>query len=148
MRLSAQSIRRLNIVRDAQERTKFMGMSYGLGPASYDVRIAQDVTLRPGDFILASTVEFLRVPIDVSGQVADKSSWARRGLTVFNTFIDPGWYGYLTLELKNLGHDTLMINKGAPIAQIIFDKLDEDTLLPYNGKYQNQPARPVEAIDE
>lgn len=124
-------------------------MSYGLGPASYDVRIAQDVYLKPGDFILASTIEHFDMPLDISGQVADKSSWARNGLSVFNTFIDPGWKGFLTLELKNNHPTTVMsILAGDPIAQIIFQYLDEPTELPYHGKYWDQPNKPVPAIEE
>lgn len=146
MRLSAQSIQNAVTIDPFVRRTQFEGMSFGLGPASYDVRIAQDLTLKPGEFALGSTVEYMSFPPDISGQVADKSSWARKGLTVFNTFIDPGWFGYLTLELKNLGNETLVIKQGSPIAQIIFDQLDRATQLPYNGKYQDQPNKPIGAI--
>lgn len=148
MILSAQSIRgRVSIV-PFHERTLHEGMSFGLGPASYDLRIDQDVKLAPGEFRLASAMERVKLPNDVSAQVADKSSWARHGLSLFNTFVDPGWEGYLTLELINLGPDFIYIDKGDPICQLIFSKLDEPTSLPYRGKYFNQPAHPVPPIEE
>lgn len=123
-------------------------MSYGLGPASYDVRIDQDLVLFPGDFKLGSVMEEVFLPTRVSAQVADKSSWARKGLSLFNTFVDPGFHGFLTLELVNLGKEPIVIERGDPIAQLIFSMLDQPTAIPYNGKYQNQPARPVAAIFE
>lgn len=123
-----------------------MGMTFGLGPAGYDVRIAETVSVKPGQFELASTVESFDMPNDVIAQVCDKSSWARRGLAVQNTIIEPGWRGFLTLELTNHNAcEPITIMAGSPIAQIIFMKLDEPTSLPYNGKYQDQGRGPQEA---
>lgn len=130
------------------ERTVANGMTFGLGPAGYDVRIKQRLTLMRGEFALASTVERFAVPTDVLAKVADKSSWARRGLAVQNTIIEPGWTGWLTLELTNHGHAPIDIEAGAPIAQIIFHQLLEPTEIHYSGKYQNQADAPVAAIME
>lgn len=130
------------------ERTKVFGMTYGAGPAGYDVRIAESLTILPGRAALASTVEHFRMPRDVLGKVADKSTWARKFLAVQNTIIESGWNGFLTLELSNHGCDALMIEAGSPIAQIIFHLLDQPTDLPYQGKYQDQPRGAVEAILE
>lgn len=124
------------------------GMTYGVGPAGYDVRVAEDFYLHPGDFRLASTVEHFDVPADIMAFVTDKSTLARAGLSVFNTVIEPGWRGHLTLELKNQGPNRIHIMAGMPIAQIVFHLLDVRTDLPYDGKYQDQPARPVDAIFE
>lgn len=129
-------------------RTKVHGMTYGVGPAGYDVRIDQEVILAPYDFVLASTMEKFNMPTDLLGQVCDKSTWARRGLCVQNTIIEPGWSGYLTLELTNHTSDWISIHQGMPICQIIFFCLMKPTMSPYDGKYQNQEARPVEAILE
>lgn len=148
MILSDRSIRKYGIITPWCPRTVINGMSYGQGPASYDVRINQDIVLAPGDFKLASTVEHFDMPDDIAAQVKDKSSWARHGLSVFNTFIDPGWHGFLTLELKNLGNRHLMMKRGDPIAQIVFSILDHSTSIPYNGKYQDQANHPVFAIEE
>lgn len=99
--LSGQTIRRRGIFDPFCERTRDFGMTYGLGPAGYDVRIAEDILLLPGQFVLASTMEHFDMPVDVIGKVHDKSTWARLGLDVKNTVIEPGWRGYLTLELTN-----------------------------------------------
>ena len=121
------------------------GTSFGLSACGYDVRLAQKRTLAPGDFVLASTMERFVMPRDVMAQVADKSTWARRGIAVQNTIIEPGWEGWLTLELTNHGGRTITLWEGTPIAQIIFMCLDEPTEQPYDGKYMRQENRPVEA---
>lgn len=136
------------MVEPFHERTVSAGMTFGLGPAGYDVRIKQRLTLMRGEFGLASTVERFSIPTDVLAKVADKSSWARRGLAVQNTIIEPGWTGWLTLELTNHGHGPIDIEAGSPIAQIIFHQLLEPTEIHYSGKYQNQADEPVAAIME
>lgn len=120
--------------------------SFGLSACGYDVRTAQDIILSPGGFVLASTLERFVMPDDIMAQVADKSSWARRGLAVQNTIIQPGWEGWLTLELTNHGKDPQHLLSGTPIAQVVFMRLDLPTEQPYTGKYQNQDNRPVEAL--
>lgn len=141
------------------------GVSYGLGEAGYDIRIKQDIIFNParnlcraawyensdkygqfntGRFILASTVEKFNMPDHLCGVVHDKSTWARQGLSVFNTVIEPGWNGYLTLELVYHGESELVIPAGAGIAQVLFHEVLEPRQ--YTGKYQDQPDKPVPAI--
>lgn len=121
------------------------GVSFGLTEAGIDVRIKQDVTLTPDNrFTLASTVERFQMPHILVGVVHDKSTWARRGLSVFNTVIEPGWSGWLTLELVYHGNGELHIPAGAGIAQVLFSYLEEPAR--YSGKYDDQPDRPVEAV--
>lgn len=146
MILSAQTIRWREIITPFSEASTTGGMTYGLGPAGYDIRIAQNVGLLPGDFRLASTLEHFKMDHDILGIVHDKSTWARKGLAVQNTVIEPGWRGYLTLELSNHGQDVLMIVEGMPIAQVIFHMLDHVTEQPYRGKYQDQKQDPQPAI--
>ena len=144
--LSGQSIAARNgMIEPFINQTKHNGLTFGIGPAGYDVRIAEAVSLPPGGFSLASTVERFDMPHDVLGIVHDKSTWARRGLALQNTVIEPGWNGYLTIELSNHGDDCLSIEAGVPIAQIIFHLLDAPTVDPYSGKYQNQEAGPQPA---
>jgi dCTP deaminase len=138
--LSGQSIRRREIFTPFHERTRAHGMTFGLGPAGYDVRIRESVTIPPGGAVLASTLEHFDMPNDVLGQVADKSTWARMFLAVQNTIIEPGWRGYLTVELSNHSQRAIRIEEGTPIAQIILHKLDEPAERPYNGRYQDQKA--------
>jgi dCTP deaminase len=148
MILSGQSIRNRGIFTPFEERTKAFGMSYGVGPAGYDVRVAESIDLPPGGFALASTIERFDMPTDLLGIVHDKSTWARLGLALQNTVIEPGWHGWLTLELTNHGNELLRIESGMPIAQIIFHLLDQRTEQPYDGKYQDQRAGAVPAILE
>lgn len=130
------------------ERAVVRGMSFGLSSASYDIRIAQDVNVWPGAFVLASTLEEFNIPNDLVAIVHDKSSWARKGLAVQNTLFDPGWKGFATLELSNHGKYHLYIEAGDPIAQVVFHLLQSPTEQPYQGKYQNQEAGPQEAREE
>lgn len=145
MIVGRDGIRQRQLVHPLVERARFNGMSYGLGPAGYDVRLDQDVRLEPGEFKLASTLEEFRMTTDVLGIVHDKSTLIRRGLSVFNTVIEPGWCGFLTLELKNNGNELIELPAGSPIAQIIFHMLDCPTDQPYSGKYQDQARGPQEA---
>jgi dCTP deaminase len=148
MILTPKMLRERKPVKPFVERAVSNGMTYGLGPAGYDVRIAEKVLLKPGAFALASTIERFTMNPDVIGFVHDKSTWARKGLTVQNTVIEPGWQGWLTLELTNHGYSELLIEAGSPIAQVIFHLLPEETDLPYGGKYQNQQRGPQPAILE
>lgn len=96
-------------------------------------------------FILASSIEEFQMPNHLMGVVHDKSTWARKGLSVFNTIIEPGWNGWLTLELVYHGKEDLIIPAGSGIAQVIFHDILEPAS--YKGKYQNQPDKPVSAIN-
>jgi dCTP deaminase len=97
MIMPAQTLRQLKPVEPFAERARHNGMTYGLGPAGYDIRVAQDVTLsRLRSFVLASSIERFVMPADLIAQVCDKSTWARRGVAVQNTIIEPGWRGHLT----------------------------------------------------
>ena len=154
--LSAQSIERLCIqygmLDPFADRTRHEGVTFGLSAAGYDVRIefdrdgsVEEKLLSPGEFLLASTIERFRMPGDIVGIVHDKSTWARRGIAVQNTVIEPGWEGWLTLELTNHGPEPLLLKRGMGIAQILFHRLDEPTVRPYEGKYQAQERGPVAA---
>lgn len=164
--LSAQTIRKLRLIDPIVERQQHeSGCSYGLSACGYDVRLDQDITITPGCFVLASTMERFHMPTNVVGKVHDKSTWARRGLAVQNTVIEPGWSGYLTMEIScNIltYHEfstkwdpenwtvpgiepSVLLKAGTPIAQILFQFLDETTEKPYNGKYQNQERGVVPA---
>ena len=144
------------------------GASYGLSEAGYDIRLKQDIRfnpalfhmtgsmvrgpqhwiddgpLKPGNFCLASAMEEFHMPLNLVGIVHDKSTWARKGLSVFNTVIEPGWKGFLTLELVYHGSEDLMLPAGTGIAQVIFHQITDP--IAYDGKYQNQEDRPVDSI--
>lgn len=136
--------------------------SHGLSEAGYDIRLKQDVKFMPhswsggpkvsvdwhemtGRFTIASAIEEFDMPVDMVGVVHDKSTWARKGLSIFNTVIEPGWKGFLTLELVYHGEEVLHIPAGTGIAQVLFHNTAVTSS--YDGKYQNQPNQPVEAIN-
>lgn len=145
------------------EKQRAHGVSFGLGEAGYDIRIKQSIEFIPNGekfsiyvdgvkakhnstFIIASAIEEFDMPDYLVGVVHDKSTWARKGLSVFNTVIEPGFKGGLTLELVYKGDDHLFLSAGAGIAQVLFTKISEPAV--YTGKYQNQSMEPVEAIFE
>ena len=149
MILTAKSIKRLGLVTPWCERTKFDGVSYGQSYAGYDIRIAEGVRLQIGHTTLAISIERFNMPNNVLGVVHDKSTWARQGVQVQNTIIEPGWEGYLTLEISyaplyGLTHAYINIPNGVGIAQVIFQYTEEETE-GYNGKYQDakQFAQPA-----
>lgn len=139
------------------------GVSYGLTEAGYDIRIKQSVRYRPWlfgllpfvsinhgpwrltRFALASTFERFAIPAYMVGVLHDKSTWARRGLSVFNTVLEPGWQGFLTLELVFHGRHAVDIKPGSGIGQVLWHELKHPAC--YVGKYQNQPDNPVPAIN-
>jgi dCTP deaminase len=152
MILSAQSIRKKGLLTPIEDRTEHRGRTYGLSACGYDVRVEFDgtgernwIVLNPGAFTLASTIERFTMPNDIVGIVHDKSSWARQGLAVQNTVIEPGWSGWLTLELTNHSKTPIKIYRGVGIAQVIFHLLDEPTEQEYDGKYQAQERGPQAA---
>lgn len=144
MIVSAASLRKLQPLSPFVERGVAEGMSFGLSIAGYDIRVAESLSIPEGGFRLASSFEEFHMPKNLLGIVHDKSTWARRGLAVQNTVIEPGWKGYLTLELTNHGYQHIEILAGTPIAQILFHYIDEETE-GYDGKYQNQERGAQEA---
>lgn len=141
MILGAETIRRMNLITPCIERGIVRGRSFGLSLAGYDLCIAQNLWLEPGEFQLASSVERFKMDNSVMGFVKDKSSWARIGLSVFNTVIEPGWEGYLTLELVNHGYERIQLLEGDPVAQVIFQVINTETK-GYTGKYNHQEQGP------
>lgn len=143
------------------------GTSFGLSMAGYDVRLDQDIVIYPGFTTLASTHEQFSVPVDVIEVMHDKSTWARLGVQVQNTVAEPGWNGYLTLELtlhpvipvgapwwKILWMRQLLasgfyppmrLKRGTPIAQVLCHQVDRVTEGYGKSKYQNQERGPQEA---
>lgn len=121
------------------------GTTFGLSACGYDIRVEQELTFEKGDFKLASSLEHFWMPTYLVGIVHDKSTWARRGLAVQNTVIEPGWRGHLTLEVSNNSHRRVHVPAGSGIAQILFHRIEGHVIEPYSGKYQDQERGPQEA---
>lgn len=80
--------------------------------------------LHPRSFVLGITLEWLRLPKDLSAYVIGKSSWGRRGLVIATaTGVHPGFPGCLTLELTNVGEIPIEIKPGIEICQIFFHEV-------------------------
>jgi dCTP deaminase len=101
--------------------------------------------LHPGEFVLGSTLERVRLPDDMVARLEGKSSLGRLGLLIHSTagYVDPGWDGYLTLELSNVANLPITIYPGMKIGQISFFRLSTAADRPYGStetrsKYQGQ----------
>jgi dCTP deaminase len=99
------------------------------------VRPGDPFILHPGEFALACTLEFVRVPLDLAARLEGRSTWGRLGLQIHATagFVDPGFAGSLTFELSNVSTVPLSLYPGVRIAQICFFE-SAPTQLPYTGK--------------
>lgn len=87
---------------------------------------------------LLSTREIFHIPSYISGEVWGKSSIARQFGLVNTTLLEPGWTGNITVEFTNLGDEVIPLIVGQGFCQVVFSWLDEETDLPYSGRYQNQ----------
>lgn len=140
-------------------------VSYGLQSCGYDIRLANEYLLprdevkrydphgmredmyqrvrsqtydiEPGHMVLARSLETITMPSDVMGLVLGKSTYARLGLLVNATPLEPDWKGTITLELSNTAHVPVRVWAGEGIAQILFFR-SEPPARTYRGAYQNQ----------
>ena len=88
------------------------------------VPFGEQYLLHPRSFVLGITLEWLRLPKDLSAYVIGKSSWGRRGLIIATaTGVHPGFPGCLTLELTNVGEIPIEMQPGIEICQIFFHEV-------------------------
>jgi dCTP deaminase len=111
------------------------------------VRVPPDEAfiLHPGEFVLGSVLERVKLPADVGASLDGKSSLGRLGLVVHQTagVIDPGFDGHITLELANMANLPITVYPGMRIAQLTFLALTTPAERPYGSgplgsKYQGQ----------
>jgi dCTP deaminase len=110
-----------------------------------EVKRNEAFILHPGEFVLGATSERIRLPEDLVARLEGKSSLGRLGLLIHSTagYVDPGWDGYLTLELSNVANLPITIYAGMKIGQISFFRLSTAADVPYGSraagsKYQGQ----------
>ncbi len=101
--------------------------------------------LHPGEFVLGSTRERVRLPDDLVARLEGKSSLGRLGLLIHSTagFVDAGWDGHLTLELSNVATLPITLYPAMKIGQISFLRMTSPAEAPYGSartgsKYQGQ----------
>ena len=100
---------------------------------------ADSFLLMPGQFILATTMEYFELPDDITAFVEGRSSLGRMGLFIQNAgWVDPGFHGEITLELFNANRCAIELKSGRRVGQLVFAKMDEKAQNPYRGKYQGQ----------
>jgi dCTP deaminase len=145
-------------------------ISYGISSYGYDIRVAREFkiftnvntaivdpkhfddssfvafegdicVIPPNSFALSRTMEKFKIPRSVLSICVGKSTYARCGLIVNVTPLEPEWEGYLTLEISNTTPLPAKIYAGEGIAQLLFFEADEQCETSYadrKGKYQNQ----------
>ena len=115
-------------------------------PKSFDeksfVDIESDIcVIPPNSFALARTVEYFRIPRNVLTICLGKSTYARCGIIVNVTPLEPEWEGHVTLEFSNTTNLPAKIYAGEGVAQMLFFESDEECQTSYKdrgGKYQGQ----------
>ncbi len=144
-------------------------ISYGLSPFGYDIRLdevfksvrpdineldphncreddfitsrAERILLPPGSFILGKSVEYFKMPAKILGIAFGKSTYARLGIIVNVTPLEPGWEGFLTISIANSSAHSVFLYPLQGIAQVLFFESDQLPLFSYSdlkGKYQKQ----------
>lgn len=154
-------------------------ISYGLGPYGYDIRldktykyikksaqmidpfnlkeehyetkIEDKILMSPYSYILGKSLEYFRIPKKVLGIVFGKSTYARSGVLVNVTPLEPEWSGYLTISISNVSGRSVVLYPMQGIAQVIFFESNELPAFSYkdlNGKYNEQKEITISKIDK
>ena len=153
-----------------EKQTANKSISYGLSSYGYDARVSNEFKIftdvdsvivdpknfkqnsfvsrkvdeciiPPNSFVLASTVEYFKIPKDILVICLGKSTYARCGIIVNVTPLEPGWEGHVTLEFSNTTPLPAKIYANEGAAQFIFLQGNEEPEVTYaqrNGKYMNQ----------
>jgi dCTP deaminase len=115
------------------------------------VPFGKQFILHPHSFVLAATLEWIRMPRDHAGYVMGKSSWGRRGLVIETApGVHPGFAGCLTLELANVGEIPIAMTPGTEICQLFIHAVSTPAARPGAGSYigRRQPALGRIKLDE
>lgn len=97
----------------------------------------------PQSYALGVSLERFQIPGNIAGICLGKSTYARSGIHINTTPLEPGWSGHLTLEIQNCLPTPARVYTNEGIAQILFFSGEECQETYAGGKYQNQPQRVV-----
>ncbi|MGI6109484.1 MAG: dCTP deaminase [Eubacteriaceae bacterium] len=98
-----------------------------------------ELIIPSNSFLLATTMEYIRLPNNLTAFVEGRSSVGRMGLFIQNAgWVDPGFEGEITLELYNANRLPIKLEAGRRICQLVFAAMDTEAENPYCGKYQKQ----------
>jgi dCTP deaminase len=101
--------------------------------------IGDSVIIPPHTFLLATTMEYIKLPTNVTAFVEGRSSIGRMGLFIQNAgWVDSGFEGQITLELYNANSLPIKLDAGRRVCQLVFCQMDKPAESPYAGKYQGQ----------
>ena len=92
--------------------------------------------IHPGELVLGITKEYIKIPDDLVARLDGRSSLGRLGVVIHSTSgsVDPGFEGYLTLEIANISKVPVVLWPGSKIARLTFDRLSSPCETPYNKK--------------
>jgi len=125
-----------NFLKVDENNIECMNMS---SPIKYIEFEADEVIIPPHSFLLATTMEYIKLPDNLTAFVEGRSSIGRMGLFIQNAgWVDPGFEGEITLELFNANRLPIKLQAGRRICQLVIAKMDQTAENPYMGKYQKQ----------
>lgn len=105
----------------------------------YESFESDEIIIPPQSFLLATTLEYVKLPNHLTAFVEGRSSIGRMGLFIQNAgWVDPGFEGQITLELYNANRLPIKLIRGWRICQLVFALMDQAAARPYQGKYQGQ----------
>ena len=160
------------------QQIKNNNISYGLSSYGYDIRIADEFkifkgsdkgiidpkNIKPGlfedfkgasciippnTFILARSLEYFKMPSNVLALCTGKSTYARIGVIVNVTPLEPSWEGYITIAISNTSNSSAKLYANEGIAQVVFFEANEQCQVTYadrKGKYQSQKTITLPAV--
>jgi dCTP deaminase len=110
------------------------------GPGEVEILRAEEfIEIAPKEFLLATTLEYIKLPPYLTAFVEGRSSLGRLGLFIENAgWVDAGFEGQITLELYNANRTPIRLYVGMRICQLVFARLDRDPARTYRGKYSGQ----------
>ena len=105
-----------------------------------DISLSSYLELKPGQFILADTMERVELPLSLAARVEGKSSLARFGLSIHQTAptIHADFRGTIRLEISNVGPFVCRLTPGIPICQLIVEELKSPAIEPLRSRFQDQ----------
>jgi len=120
----------------------------------YEMPDDKPFIIHPGEFILANTKEYIKLPDDLIARMDGRSSWGRLGIVIHSTAgsVHPGFEGQLTLEITNLSKVPVKLWPGSRICQLTFETLSSPSEQPYNkrksSKYLKQKGPGISKISK
>lgn len=123
--------------------------------SSFTIDEGKPFIIHPGEFTLATTYEYVKIPDDIVARVEGRSSMGRLGVTMHVTagYIDPGFEGKITLEISNIGKMPVALYPKQRVCQIVFETMTSPSAKPYghedrDSKYMGQTGPQVSKIKE